>query len=169
MLAPKLFRKQVLIPAAMVLLAAASLCRCASTSGCCRVPLPTGLINKGTPWESRRPFYEGKGTLVAFMGEDAIPPQGSSVRFEPPLRSGILDRDRPLLVYLPPGYDGSGARYPVIFALHGFSSRPQTWAVLLIEALERGFAAGTIPPLVVVMPDLSDFGKRDRRQENVVR
>jgi S-formylglutathione hydrolase FrmB len=122
------------------------------------LPLPPAIINKGTPWESQRPVYDGEGTLVAFMGEDAIRPEGSSVRYEKPLSSNLLGEDRPILVYLPPGYDEEGPHYPVMFALHGYSSRPQSWANLLLDPLERAFAAGTIPPLVVVMPDFSISG-----------
>jgi hypothetical protein len=150
-------RKRVLLHCALVALGAACLCSCASTGGF-HLPLPARLINRGTPWEARRPSYDGEGTLLAFMGDDAIPPRGSSVMFDAPLHSGILGQDRPLLVYLPPGYEQGAAPYPVIFAVHGFSSRPQTWAVLLLEALERGFREGTIPPLVVVMPDFSISG-----------
>lgn len=122
------------------------------------LPLPPAIINKGTPWESRRPAYGGEGTLVAFMGEDAIRPEGSSVRFEEPLSSKLLAADRPLIVYLPPGYDHEGPPCPVMFALHGYSSRPQTWVNLLLGPLERAFAAGTCPPLVVVMPDFTVSG-----------
>ncbi len=122
------------------------------------IPLPPSVVNRGAPWESERPVYDGQGTLIAFMGKDAIPPEGTSVRFEKPFRSDILGKERPLLVYLPPGYDGKGAPCPVIFALHGFASRPQSWANLVIEPLEKAIEAGTVPPTVVVMPDFSVSG-----------
>ena len=122
------------------------------------LPLPPPSSTWGHPWESQKPVYNGKGILVAFMGKDALRPEGTSVRYEEPLHSRLLRKDRPLLVYLPPGYKDEGPAYPVMFALHGYSTRPQTWATLLIGPLERAFAAGTVPPLVVVMPDLSISG-----------
>jgi S-formylglutathione hydrolase FrmB len=122
------------------------------------VPLPLSVINLGCPWESQKIVYNGEGRLIAFMGEDPARPEGSSVTYEKPLHSEILGKDRPLFVYLPPGYDPKGAPYPVIYALHGYANRPQTWANLLIEPLERAIKAGTIEPVVVVMPDFSVSG-----------
>ena len=122
------------------------------------LPLPLAVINKGSPWESQKPIYNGSGTLVAFMGEETARPEGTSVRYEKPLSSDILGKERPLLVYLPPGYDPKGAPYPVVYALHGYASRPQSWANLLLEPLDRAIAARTIGPVVVVMPDFSVSG-----------
>ncbi len=122
------------------------------------LPLPLSVINRGSPWESQRPVYNGEGTLVTFMDADPARPEGRSVTYERPVASEILGTDRPLLVYLPPGYDEKGAPYPVLYALHGYASRTQTWANLLIEPLERAIKAGTIEPVVVVMPDFSVSG-----------
>src|SRR5258708_20647770 len=37
--------------------------------------------------------------------------------------------DRSVIVYLPPSYAAApGRRYPVVYALHGYSSSPQRWA-----------------------------------------
>ena len=152
-------RRRGLVVAASIVVPVAALCALVAYAWIRRpLPLPTAVINKGTPWESKKPVYEGKGTLVAFMGNDTLRPEGSSVRFEEPLHSSLLKKDRSLLVYLPPGYQDKGPAYPVLFALHGYSSRPQTWATLLIGPLERAIAAGIVPPIVVVMPDLSISG-----------
>jgi S-formylglutathione hydrolase FrmB len=142
---------------------------CAAAVGACIIyawkvgplPLPLSVINMGSPWESTRPVYTGAGTLVAFVGDDPARPDGSSVKYEAPFHSDILKEDRTLLVWLPPGYDGydkGGAPYPVIWALHGYASRPQTWAHEIIAPLEAAIAAGTIEPVVVVMPDFSVSG-----------
>lgn len=122
------------------------------------LPLPLSVINMGSPWESARPVYTGAGTLVAFVGDDPARPDGSSVTYETPFHSDALKQDRTLLVWLPPGYDETAAPYPVIYALHGYASRPQTWANELIAPLETAIAAGTIEPAVVVMPDFSVSG-----------
>jgi S-formylglutathione hydrolase FrmB len=122
------------------------------------VPLPASVLDFGSPWESTRPVYHGAGMLIAYMDEDAIPPEGSSVEFRAPLESGILGEKRPLIVYLPPGYEEKGGPYPVIFALHGFASRPQSWVRLLVDPLESAIVEGVVPPVVVVFVDFSLSG-----------
>jgi len=139
---------------------------CAAALGACIVyawaqrplPLPLWVINRGSPWESEKPVYTGGGTLVAFVGDDPARPDGSSVKYEPPFDSDILNEDRTLLVWLPPGYNEAGAPYPVIYTLHGYASRPQTWAKEIIGPLEKAIGAGEISPTVVVMPDFSVSG-----------
>ncbi len=62
-------------------------------------------------------------------------------------------------VYLPEGYDGGGQEYPVLFALAGFTGTGQSflnydWYQESLPArLDRLIAAGTMPPVVVVMVD----------------
>jgi enterochelin esterase-like enzyme len=66
---------------------------------------------------------------------------------------------RELPVYLPPGYDDSDARYPVVFVLTGFTGRgvmqlnraPFTPA--LDERLDALIGAGRIRPVIAVLPD----------------
>ena len=65
------------------------------------------------------------------------------------------DPTRRVTVYLPPGYDSSGLRYPVIYYLHGF-----TWSDSLMIAddkfdrlLDEAIATHRIRPVIVVMPD----------------
>jgi S-formylglutathione hydrolase FrmB len=123
------------------------------------LPLPPSVVSRAAPWEKERPVYNGPGTLVAYkVPGETIPPEGTSVKREKPFHSGILAADRQFLVYLPPGYDPKGAPYPVIYALHGYSSRPQTWANILLNPLDRAIADRTMPPTVVVMPDFSVSG-----------
>ena len=67
---------------------------------------------------------------------------------------------RPLLVYLPPGYDAEGAlRYPVIYVTPGYSGHAGMWFNRapfrqpypeLVDAL---FASGEVPPSIVVFAD----------------
>ena len=85
-----------------------------------------------------------------------------------PHRSAAL-RDNPLgdpaerdvLVVTPPGYEGSGRRYPVVFWLAGFGSRGAdllAGGVLgqgLAERLTAAMRAGTVPEALVVLPDCS--------------
>ncbi len=67
--------------------------------------------------------------------------------------------ERDLFVYLPPGYEESGERYPTVFCLTGFTGRGQmlmndsAFTPNIAERMDRLIAAGTIKPMIVVMPD----------------
>lgn len=58
-------------------------------------------------------------------------------------------------VYLPPGYDGGQARYPVIYMLHGIFDQHGVWVEQyeLDGMVDRLIDAEAIPPVIVVMPD----------------
>lgn len=70
--------------------------------------------------------------------------------------------DRPVAIYLPPGYASGASRYPVIYLLHGFGSTSKategwtrgTWANVP-GMMDRLIAAGKIQKMIVVMPDAS--------------
>lgn len=62
---------------------------------------------------------------------------------------------RRVTIYLPPGYDESDQRYPVIYYLHGF-----TWSDSLMivgdhfdQLLDKAIATNKIRPIIVIMPD----------------
>ncbi len=58
-------------------------------------------------------------------------------------------------LYLPPGYDSGAARYPTLYLLHGKDGNHLEWLHdgHLRETLDRMIAAGTVAPMIVVMPD----------------
>lgn len=64
------------------------------------------------------------------------------------------------LVYLPPGYDSTGQRYPTLVQLtsHGNTGPSllnwKAWEENMQQQLDRLIHAGTLPPVIVVMPDL---------------
>jgi S-formylglutathione hydrolase FrmB len=67
---------------------------------------------------------------------------------------------RPLIVQLPPAYDGEpDRRFPVIYVLQGFSNQVDMWRNRRsfqrtpLEELDARFAAGEAPPAVVVYVD----------------
>ena len=69
--------------------------------------------------------------------------------------SGGENPTRRITVYLPPDYDKTINRYPVIYYLHGF-----TWSDSLQIAsdhfdklLDKAIATGKIKPVIVVLPD----------------
>ena len=69
------------------------------------------------------------------------------------LEGNAVDRD--VLVFLPPGYSRERKRrYPVVYALHGFSIGAEQWAreIHVPQTIEGAFAAG-IREVIVVLPD----------------
>ncbi len=86
-------------------------------------------------------------------------PSGNITRIYTRFRSAILNEDRPILIYLPPGYNTQTARrYPVLYMLHGyggFNLRDTTeweqWG--LKDVAERLMNTGEIQPLIIVQPN----------------
>lgn len=71
------------------------------------------------------------------------------------MKSGILGRDVNYAVYLPPDYETSGRRYPVVYLLHGYTDDESGWIQFgkVNLAADRAIAAREIPPMIIVMPD----------------
>jgi len=68
-------------------------------------------------------------------------------------------------IYLPPDYDTSGARYPVVHFLAGFSGGgvyllgESLWGETLPQRIDRLVRSGAVRPLIVVMADaITRFG-----------
>ncbi|HET9894196.1 MAG TPA: alpha/beta hydrolase-fold protein [Streptosporangiaceae bacterium] len=69
-------------------------------------------------------------------------------------------QERPLLVYLPPGYDESpGQRYPVIYVIMGYGGYVTMWwnrtpfRQPFVETADRVFATAAAPPAICVYVD----------------
>ncbi|GAB2574552.1 alpha/beta hydrolase [Kribbella endophytica] len=66
---------------------------------------------------------------------------------------------RPVLVYLPPGYDASEQRYPSIYVAMGYTGHLGMWfnrtpfRQPYPELLDAMFAGGDVPPAIVVFVD----------------
>ncbi len=71
------------------------------------------------------------------------------------ITSSILGGDVAYSVYLPPGYEGSDRRYPVVYLLHGYTDDQTAWVQYgeVDAAADRAIADRTIPPMIIVMPD----------------
>jgi hypothetical protein len=68
--------------------------------------------------------------------------------------------ERPLWVYLPPGYDGeSDRRYPTVYVIQGYTGHLAMWfnrtpfRQPFPELADAVFAAGEVPPAIVVYVD----------------
>src|SRR3954451_609707 len=65
---------------------------------------------------------------------------------------------RPLLVYVPPGYDTTEERYPSVYVLQGFTGQVDMWRnrsafrPTMLEAVDAVFTEGA-PPCIVVFVD----------------
>ena len=67
--------------------------------------------------------------------------------------------DRPIWVYLPPGYDDGDARYPSVYVIQGYTGHVAMWwnrtpfRQPFPETADAAFASGAAPPCVVVFVD----------------
>jgi len=63
--------------------------------------------------------------------------------------------DRRVTIYLPPGYDQTNHRYPVLYYLHGFtwSDSLQITVDRFDLLLDKAIETGRIRPVIVVLPD----------------
>lgn len=94
------------------------------------------------------------------------------LRFSSPL----LNRDVNYAIYLPPDYDTSTRRYPVVYLLHGFTDDESAWIQFgeANLAADRAIEAREIPPMIIVMPDggvtwyINDYGGRVRYEDMFV-
>jgi S-formylglutathione hydrolase FrmB len=67
--------------------------------------------------------------------------------------------ERPVWVYLPPGYDDTDTRYPAVYVIQGYTGHVAMWANRtpfrqpFLETADQVFAGGGAPPCVVVFVD----------------
>jgi hypothetical protein len=67
--------------------------------------------------------------------------------------------ERPVWVYLPPGYDDGDQRYPSVYVIQGYTGHLTMWEnrqpfrPTFLEGADQVFADGTTPPCVLVLVD----------------
>jgi enterochelin esterase-like enzyme len=67
--------------------------------------------------------------------------------------SRTLDRTMPYFIYVPPGYDSTGQRYPVAYMLHGMGGSNTEWkGYNLLGQADDLIKAGAIAPMLIVLP-----------------
>ncbi len=77
------------------------------------------------------------------------------------LRGNVLGdpHERPIWVYVPPGYDDVSERYPSVYVIQGYTGHLTMWANRtpfrqpFLETADRVFADGAAPPCIVVYVD----------------
>lgn len=109
----------------------------------------------------RQRLWLGSGAffsiLLAVAGilpaADAVPP--GRVLEGLNFRSEILGKDVAYAVYLPPDYENSTRRYPVVYLLHGYTDDESGWVQFgeVRHAADGAIASGAIPPMIIAMPD----------------
>lgn len=73
--------------------------------------------------------------------------------------SQTLGQDIPVRLYLPPCNPCRGVRFPVIYLLHGANADEDQWDdVGIDEAADAGYSQGTLPPVILVLPQRSTDG-----------
>lgn len=89
--------------------------------------------------------------------------------------SGIARENLPYQAYLPPCYQSSMKRYPLVLL---FADAPGNSGLMetlgIAQTMDQGIRLGTLPPMVVVMADLGRQGTRnqfppERSAETVIR
>ncbi|MBN2007713.1 esterase family protein [candidate division KSB1 bacterium] len=70
-------------------------------------------------------------------------------------KSKLLKHDVEYSIYLPPDYDISSRRYPVVYLLHGFTDDEIAWVQFgeVNRLADIAIATGEIPPMIIAMPD----------------
>jgi enterochelin esterase-like enzyme len=100
------------------------------------IPTPTGALPFATPSGQAGRCHETTGQIVDDM-----------------YRSGVNGTDQNFIVYLPPCYDATTRRYPVLYLIHGAYDDDTHWESLgLFEAMDRGLQAGRLAPAIIVLP-----------------
>jgi enterochelin esterase-like enzyme len=96
---------------------------------------------------------------------DAPPPQplptvtpvsrdaaGSSIESSSYASPALHGGEGSFLIYLPPGYASTNARYPVIYLLHGDGQTDSSFLQIGVQStLDRLIAQHTIPPMIAIM------------------
>lgn len=84
------------------------------------------------------------------------------------LHSASMDRDVGYNVALPPGYDDSNRRYPVVYFLHGAGGTESSDAGGFSALVQKEIAAKRIPPVICVFPNGGMSGYRDHPETKVM-
>lgn len=104
---------------------------------------------------SKRWLLFGLGLLVTLLSIslNTAHAQEESETLREQFFSPTLNREFRYNIILPAGYDSSDQRYPVIYLLHGRGDTGTAW-LRVHDSLDALIAAGEIPPLIAVLPDM---------------
>ncbi len=91
-------------------------------------------------------------------------------------KSTLMNQSIRYAVYLPPEYDSSNRRYPVLYLLHGYTDQEWGWIQFgeIPQIADRLTAESAIAPLIIVMPDggvtwyMNDHGGKARFEDMIM-
>ena len=91
--------------------------------------------------------------LFAFLLNSTA--QSSQIFEMKTLKSEVLKMDRKYSIYLPPGYNETDMRYPVLYLLHGSGDDHTGWVQFgqVQHITDKAIADGICGPMIIVMPD----------------
>ena len=98
-----------------------------------------------------RPRFQTSSLARSRLAVERIKIHGTAL--EGNLEGNAVDRD--VIVFLPPSYARDAARrYPVVYALHGYSIGAEQWSqeIHVPQTIEGAFAKGA-KEMIVVLPD----------------
>lgn len=114
-------------------------------------PDPSGPQRESSPM-ARRTLAEVLAMRGPSVSTGSAETAGTIV--EGTITSHLLGRELPYAVYLPPGYESSTERYPVLYALHGVGGSYVEWIGFgATDAAERLFTGRAVPPFIMVFPE----------------
>jgi S-formylglutathione hydrolase FrmB len=90
--------------------------------------------------------------LISVVGARA---QSGLLKESQHVKSTLLGKDIAYSVYLPPNYDASNRRYPVLYLLHGYTDNETGWTQFgeADRIADNSIRSGEAAPMIIVMPD----------------
>lgn len=126
---------------------------------------PVHIYSTAGTFDVRLEVSNKKGSDIASLSVPISSPPGGSLITAVVHSVGLEDNllgdspDRDVTIYLPPGYEESGERYPVIYLLHGYAGNDRLWfgtgytQVDLEPVMDYLIYRKTIEPMILVSPD----------------
>ncbi len=126
------------------------------------------VVQTGQPGASGAGSVSGAGVVNTPLPTDTPPPvptalpsatpfvcaQTAGQMFVSSFFSAITGEEVTFEIYLPPCFYDTLQRYPYVILLHGTSYDDTMWVDLDAPgAMDRGVSKGSLPPMVLVMPD----------------
>ncbi|MCB1226549.1 MAG: hypothetical protein KDK99_12110, partial [Verrucomicrobiales bacterium] len=110
---------------------------------------PTWMLGAENAGKKSVPAFHWVSPIAKAEWVKALPPTVRHATF----RSPSMGIDVGYYIYLPPGYDDSEARYPVVYHLHGGRPGAENKSVKLASFIDAATQKGTIQPTIYVFPN----------------
>ncbi len=154
-------------PSASSSAAAGSSSAAAETARAFGTAIPEGATPAPLPAAANAAPQSDAGQQAPAASSQAAPASGAVINdagglngqlLEPEFFSQALNTREKYFIYLPPGYNSSDTRYPVLYLLHGLSGNKVEWLGNgMVESADQAIWSGRMTPIIIVLPqgDLS--------------